>query len=333
MPLRLRVLPSSRRSTGDGRGPTSERAVDFTDGVAEIRIGRRPDLELPLPFSVLSNVHARLVRGASPGSTTWQLEDLGSRNGTFLDGMRLPPGEKRSIAPGTRISLGHVDLVFEGPSAPPATGSEGTATIARRLVSDLFATGAETSAPTIIVVSGIEHRGVLRLEARDRPYIVGRVEGCDMRLPIEQISREHARFIRRWDGVFVSDRDSKNGVRVSGKIIDREQRVRDGDLIQIGPVSLRLFDPEDRYLRDFESRPEAARSEAASPAAAPTPGPDLHPAIAGALAAAREDEPKSPREKTLLNKIIPRRGAPVATLVAAIVLALIAAAVVALAFG
>jgi pSer/pThr/pTyr-binding forkhead associated (FHA) protein len=321
-------LPSSRRSAGEGRGPTSERAVDFLDGVGEIRIGRRPDLELPLPFSVLSSVHARLVRGAGPGSTSWSLEDLGSRNGTFLEGMRLPPGEKRSIAPGMRISLGHVDLVFEGPSAANATGSEGTSTIARRLVSDLFATGAETSAPTVIVVSGVEPRGVLRLEERDRRYVVGRVESCDLRLPIEQISREHAVFVRRWDGVFVADRDSKNGVRLSGQTIEKEQRVRDGDLIQIGPVSLRLFDPEDRYLRDFESRADAAAA-----AAPPTPTPDLHPAIAGALAAARADEPKSPREKTLLNKIMPRRGAPIATLVAAVVLALIAAAVVTLAFG
>src|SRR5206468_303968 len=157
------------------------------------------------------------------------------------------------------LSLAHVDMVFEGPSAA-VSGSEGTGTIARRLVSDLFAAGAEASAPTIVVVSGAEGRGVLRLEERDRPYIVGRVESCDLPLPVEEISREHASFTRRWDGVFVSDLGSKNGVRVSG-VLAGMQRLRDGDLIQIGPVSLRLFDPEDRYLREFDARAEAASPE------------------------------------------------------------------------
>jgi hypothetical protein len=102
---------------------------------------------------------------------------------------------------------------------------------------------------------------VLRLAELDRRYVVGRVEGCDLRLAVEEISREHAAFMRRWNGVFVNDLGSKNGVRVNGALAQgqgRDQRVRDGDLIQIGPASLRLFDPEDRYLREFEHRADAA---------------------------------------------------------------------------
>jgi pSer/pThr/pTyr-binding forkhead associated (FHA) protein len=279
MPLRLRVIPSTRPSAAQGKAPTAERSVEFPDDIAEIRIGRRPDLELPLPFSILSGVHAKLVRAKGPGGQGWFLEDLGSRNGTFLAGVRLPPGEKRPLNPGVQISLAHVDMVFEGPSkasdgsskasggaGKAAAPAEGTGTIARRLVADLFAPGAEASAPTVVIVSGVpNHRGTLRLEERDRRYVVGRVEGCDLRLAVEEISREHAGFVRKWNGVFVSDMGSKNGVRVNG-VLAESQRVRDGDLIQIGPASLRLFDPEDRYLREVEERadPEPAADHSAA---------------------------------------------------------------------
>ena len=37
------------------------------------------------------------------------------------------------------------------------------------------------------------------------------------------------------------------------RLVER-RRLRDGDLIQIGPATLRLSDPADRYLRDFEAR-------------------------------------------------------------------------------
>ena len=257
MPVRLRVIPSTHPSAAKGKAPTAERSVEFPDDITEIRIGRRQDLELPLPFSILSGVHAKLVRAKGPSGPGWFLEDLGSRNGTFLAGVRLPPGEKRPLNPGAQISLAHVDMVFEG-AGKPAAPAEGTGTIARRLVADLFAPGAEASAPTVVIVSGVpNHRAVLRLAERDRRYVVGRVEGCDLRLPVEEISREHATFTRKWNGVFVSDMGSKNGIRVNG-VLAENQRVRDGDLIQIGPASLRLFDPEDRYLREFEDRADAA---------------------------------------------------------------------------
>ncbi len=327
-------MPSTRSKAGDGKAPTTERSIEFGDSVSEIRIGRRPDLELPLPFSILSGVHARLYRSGEQ----WFIEDLGSRNGTFVAGKRLTTGEKRALSPGTSLSLAHVDLMFDG-TTKQATGSEGTGTIARRLVSDLFSDGNASAVPTVMIVSGAP-KDVLKLEERDRAYTLGRVEGCDLRLPVEEISREHASLTRRWNGVFIADLGSKNGVRVSGVLADK-QRVRDGDLIQIGPVSLRLFDPADRYLKEFEAKSD-------SPAPAPLPGADrpsdqLHPAIAGALAAEApgngpRNQPKSSRstsrsrpEKTGFR--LAPSGSKAATLVAALVLAVIAAVAVTLVFG
>ena len=116
MPLRLRVIPSAHDTPGEAPGPTTERIVEFPDDASEIRIGRSSDLDLSLPFKSLSSLHARLVRkkaAAAGGHDTWVLEDLESKNGTFV-------GEVRITAPtllsdGDAVRLGLVNLVFRGP--------------------------------------------------------------------------------------------------------------------------------------------------------------------------------------------------------------------------
>ena len=281
MPVRLRVVPSSDRSAAGERSPVAERSIEFADDVAEIRIGRRPDLELPLPFKALSAVHARLVRerkskhAADDGSgddkplDTWVVEDMGSKNGTFIGTQRLEREEQRPVTPGTRITLAHVTLVFDGPSAR-VTGAEGTGTIARRLVSDLFLAAPETNAPTLTVVEGPSTGSVLRLVERDKDFTVGRSKSCGLCIKVHELSRTHAAFKRGSNGVVVRDLGSKNGVQVNGVTVT-ETRVSDGDVIQMGPVRLQLADPEDRYMRDIEAQQDNRVSHPPAPAPAPAP--------------------------------------------------------------
>ena len=259
MPVRLRLLPSPVASSGSsgGRGPTEARSIDLPDDVAEIRIGRRPDLELPLPYPALSALHARLFR-AEAG---WQIEDLGSTNGTRVDGQRLPARAPREIGPGAQLTLGQVTLVFDGAVAS-GTGAERTATIAKRLVSDLFASSPDLAVPSLAITGGVPARAPLRLEVTDRRYLAGRSESCDLRLASEEISREHLEIVRQWDGVVVKDLGSKNGVLVNGALLTGPRRLRDGDTVQVGPALLRLSDPADRYLRDFEALASKNRDEA-----------------------------------------------------------------------
>jgi hypothetical protein len=81
MPLRLRVLPAPSRSRkGSKATPAAvERSIDFDDGARQIRIGRRADLELSLPFSPLSGVHARLLRASDADQKTEHWVARGSR--------------------------------------------------------------------------------------------------------------------------------------------------------------------------------------------------------------------------------------------------------------
>src|SRR3954470_955698 len=124
MPLRLRVISPSSGSP--------EQSINLEDGVTQVRIGRRADLELSLAFSSLSGVHARLVRpDQAAADHHWLLEDLGSTNGTFLAGERLKPGVKRPVTAGAQIKLAEVQLIFEGETqATEATVLVGEAMVA-----------------------------------------------------------------------------------------------------------------------------------------------------------------------------------------------------------
>ncbi len=338
MPLRLRMLPapSPGASPGQPAGPTEERAIELGDDTNEVRIGRRPDLELPLPYPALSGLHAQLVRVDG----RWQIEDLGSTNGTRVDGERLAPRQPRPIAPGAQIKLGQITLVFDG-TVGAVAGAERTATIARRLVSDLFAASSDMAVPSLAVVGGVPAKPPLRLEAAERRYVAGRGETCDLQLLSEEISREHAEIIRLWDGVVVNDLGSKNGVRVNDVVVSGRRQLRDGDLIQIGPATLRLSDPADRYLRDFEARAprvpptedEAVRPPDAAAAAAAQPSEVATSAPPRPLAPSTPAAPSVTQRSTDSTRKQRARSSRTAIAVAAIVLIAIGAAIVALAFG
>jgi sigma-B regulation protein RsbU (phosphoserine phosphatase) len=74
-------------------------------------IGRSSMNDLPISDKMLSRQHARIVKGDNGGML---VEDLGSRNGTFLNGERL--AAPQPIKAGDRITLGGVTLKLESES-------------------------------------------------------------------------------------------------------------------------------------------------------------------------------------------------------------------------
>lgn len=68
--------------------------------------------------------------------------------------------------------------------------------------------------------------------------LVGRQEGCDVRLADQKASRQHARIERRGEVCRVVDLGSSNGVHLNGRRVQREARLADGDLLLIGDTQL-----------------------------------------------------------------------------------------------
>jgi len=218
---------------------------------SDLVIGRRRGDDIELPFADVSEQHARLTLG----DRGWQLIDLGSANGTYVNGRRLTPFVAQSLSVGDLLRLASVELLVEG-EGRPANGREAspesTATLARRLVSDLFGAWRPAEVPRLMVTEGPARGHELHLEVVGCRYRVGRGTGCNLVVPDDDMSREHAEFERRWDGVFVRDLNSKNGVMYLGERLAAEQRLADGDVLRLGQTSFRLEDPEDRYLRQME---------------------------------------------------------------------------------
>jgi DNA-binding winged helix-turn-helix (wHTH) protein len=78
-------------------------------------IGRAPESRLPIDSAAVSRRHARVF--VTRGQAT--LEDLGSKNGTFLDGTRIDRPTR--LADGARVIVGPALLIFRAPEEQDST--------------------------------------------------------------------------------------------------------------------------------------------------------------------------------------------------------------------
>jgi S1-C subfamily serine protease len=93
-------------------GPRGERRDLPLGGVRDALIGREPPADLVLADAGVSRQHARIVRRGSG----FELVDLGSRNGTLINGD--PVRGRRMLEPGDEIEIGPYRLL----ARPPETG-------------------------------------------------------------------------------------------------------------------------------------------------------------------------------------------------------------------
>ncbi len=94
------------------QGPDKGRTFQIIDG--ENVIGRQAE-EVPLGDGTVSRYHARLARR----NGAWMLEDLGSANGTYLNGERLEKAGE--VTRGDQIKCGATLLVFGQDDEVPAS--------------------------------------------------------------------------------------------------------------------------------------------------------------------------------------------------------------------
>ena len=79
-------------------------------GETPIVIGKKKgEADVILDNSTISRIHAR----ASFDNDVYMLEDLNSTNGTFKNGLRLRPYERRKLLEGDEIRLGSVVITYK----------------------------------------------------------------------------------------------------------------------------------------------------------------------------------------------------------------------------
>jgi predicted component of type VI protein secretion system len=73
--------------------------------------------------------------------------------------------------------------------------------------------------------------------------VLGRGEHCDVRLDDEAVSWDHLEIVRRGASLLAADLDSRNGTLLNGEALDRQRRLRHGDVLQVGRFRLEVSLP------------------------------------------------------------------------------------------
>jgi pSer/pThr/pTyr-binding forkhead associated (FHA) protein len=74
-----------------------------------VTIGRAPDNVFHIDDVSISSHHATI----SPSGDDYLLKDIGSTNGTLVNGKSLEPQTDHALKPGDKIRFGKVDVVFD----------------------------------------------------------------------------------------------------------------------------------------------------------------------------------------------------------------------------
>lgn len=82
----------------------------------KVTLGRLPECELAVADAGVSRRHAEVRRGAD---NTWVVSDLGSTNGTKVNGLRI--SDARQLEDGDEITVGSTSVRFEAASAAGTT--------------------------------------------------------------------------------------------------------------------------------------------------------------------------------------------------------------------
>jgi len=117
------TVPRVAAGRAAGRGDERSFRLKWTDGRVTLEegehlIGRDPDAEVYLNAAGVSRRHARI--GIAGGRAT--IEDLGSKNGTFVGSQRVEGS--RSLGDGDVIGVGSVKLTLRIFQTPSSTRTE-----------------------------------------------------------------------------------------------------------------------------------------------------------------------------------------------------------------
>jgi hypothetical protein len=148
-------------------------------------IGRHPACDLRVDDPRVSGEHAvlRWLNGC------WELRDLGSRNGTFLDGSRLAPGERVMLSTGEAFAIGSAasGFILEDGGCP-MPGARHRSSGAHRCAADHVLVLPDEERPVVTVYEDSAGRWVAAREERldvvqDHDLIVVEGEPWVLELP------------------------------------------------------------------------------------------------------------------------------------------------------
>jgi ABC-type multidrug transport system ATPase subunit/pSer/pThr/pTyr-binding forkhead associated (FHA) protein len=240
------------------QGPQKGQQFDLAQPNTVIGRASSPEVQISIPSPEVSRQHAQITRV----DDSFYLTDLGSSNGTFLNGERLG-SDPVVLQLGDQIQLsGTITFVLKPPVSveePPPIETPESGPAETIMGEELEALKAErpSTPPELVVSTAGEGTRTYSLTA---PSIrLGRSEKNDIVIGVPTVSRSHARLERVDSGYkVVVLPQASNPVLLAGRPVQEERHLHHGDTLRIG-----VEQPGMMVTMTYRSATEAAEVEQA----------------------------------------------------------------------
>ncbi len=198
------------------RGPTPGAVYELE--ADEITIGRGNKNTIVVRDNEVSREHCRLVRL----SENYEVRDLDSSNGTFVNGQRV--SSTWLLSRGELIELGDTITLEYGGKELDAQPAVESAPVAVELGS--FYSFVMTKGPAVGYVYPLE----------DESITIGRDLDNDLVIQDPEVSRQHLRLHRSQRGYLIEDLRSTNGTFINGEPLLETRCLEPNDIVKLGTV-------------------------------------------------------------------------------------------------
>jgi pSer/pThr/pTyr-binding forkhead associated (FHA) protein len=226
-----------------------------------ISIGRLEENMIALPTQGVSRQHAKIIKEAD----NYFLIDLGSGNGTMLNGTYVEPNEKHLLRNNDLITIDTFDLRFymtdealERSYNEEITDSD---ILEVKLLKKVLKALDKETVPSLEVLNGVAEGKKIFFADDMSEMVIGRDPSCEFPVNEFVISRKHAKVMKRWGGIVIRDLESKNGTFINNRRIV-EEFLHDGDRIALGTIVFLFRNPQEINLAQLTEKIPPKRTPA-----------------------------------------------------------------------
>lgn len=216
------------------RGPKSGKVFEFDRD--EITIGSGRSNDIVLLDNDVHTYHCRLLRV----DQDYDIEDLGSRYGTFVNGQQIEANTL--LRDGSVIELGgQVAIEYTLPYD----------TRVKKQTAPLYLVKDDPrSQPCLVRVEEGEIKAAYLLQSAS--IKVGRSVGNDIIIQASDISREHLNLTWKNGSFFAEDMKSRNGTFVNGVAINSPVQLHPSDVIRLGSLTQLHYVPRSDLPKEWD---------------------------------------------------------------------------------
>jgi putative ABC transport system ATP-binding protein len=241
-------------------GPRKGELLELPMPETAIYIGRNVECAVRIDATDVSRRHTQLFVN---DTGDLMAKDLGSLNGTALNGQPLSPEIPTKLRIGDRLQVGYTTLMIDG-----ATGRLNPSPVPQEVPTTALNTAIHQP-PTQIQATVIQQPAANPVDEDSYVYIilrsgqrylfkgdeaiVGRGPTSDIIIENNSISRNHARLQRTPGGVYVSDLGSTNKTFVNEISADVPTLLKHGDVLRFGDVVADFNIEDNRLSQVFDS--------------------------------------------------------------------------------